>query len=122
MYHRVLGNGIIRGQSRTPSVPVELVRGLRVHDENHVGLMVPIRSPFAVGKKLGQRRTLRRFGDATVYFIAKAIGKRQARRRFPRVLKVEVVGLATDSRRVELAANGSEFGRKADVVRSKVWQ
>src|ERR1019366_5480611 len=54
--------------------------------------------------------------NAAVHFIAQSISQRQVRTGLPSVLKIEVVGLASDPGLVELASDGCEISRSGDGV------
>src|SRR5208283_648607 len=57
------------------------------------------------------------FLNAAVYFVAQAVIQCPLRRKFPGILKIEIVGFAADGSLVELVALGSDAGRGGDGVR-----
>src|SRR5581483_5777707 len=96
---------VVNSQTRTPALPILLVRRLRVQQINLVCGAIPIRRRLTIRpEKDGSRRSFRRFMDAAVHFVAQAVGERQVWSCFPGVLEIEVVSLATDARFVEFTA------------------
>ena len=99
------------GESRPPTIPVELVRRLGIQKEYLPRARVPApRRPARRVNEVHVGRTALGFGDLRVEFVAKPVACDQARQNLPVVLNIKLVGRPPDGALADVVTL-SELGR-----------